>query len=84
MSDDFKYTEEDLADPSFIAIVCGVCDIEIGYEPCSNGCDPLTKYLGETHTKNVSQEDWDSLSSISLNEAIELVKKWLEKKDSDE
>ena len=78
MLDDFKYTEEDLSDPSFIAIVCGVCDVEIGYEPCFNGCDPLTKYLGETHTKNISQDDWDSLGSISLNEVIELVNKSLE------
>jgi hypothetical protein len=78
MSDDFKYTEEDLADPSFIAIVCGVCDIEIGYEPCSNGCDPLTKYLGETQTKNFAQEDWDTLSSVSLNEVIQMINKRLE------
>lgn len=78
MLDKSKYTEEDLADPSFIAIVCGVCDIEIGYEPCSNGCDPLTKYLGETQTENMSQEDWDSLGSISLNEVIALVNKSLE------
>jgi hypothetical protein len=34
MSSDFEYTEEDLADPSFIAIVCAICDQEIGYDPC--------------------------------------------------
>jgi hypothetical protein len=36
MNGEFKYTEEDLSDPSFIAIVCGLCDIEIGYDPCPN------------------------------------------------
>jgi hypothetical protein len=36
MTSEFKYTEEDLADPIFIALVCPICDIEIGYEPCPN------------------------------------------------
>jgi hypothetical protein len=36
MLDKSKYTEEDLADPMFIALVCPICDIEIGYDPCPN------------------------------------------------
>ena len=36
LNGEFKYTEEDLSDPSFIGIVCAICDIEIGYDPCPN------------------------------------------------
>jgi hypothetical protein len=32
----------------------------------------------------MAEKDWDTLSSISLNEAIELVTKWLEGNDSDD
>ena len=68
-----------------VEICCPTCSTVVDYDTaCPNGCDVVTKYLADGTYKNMAEKDWDTLSSISLNEAIELVTKWLEDKDSDD
>jgi hypothetical protein len=65
-----------------VEICCEVCSVPVDFEnPCPNGCDPLEHYLIEEPPINLKEEDRDALSSISLNQVIELVNKWLEEED---
>jgi hypothetical protein len=65
-----------------IIISCMVCGATADYDtPCPNGCDPLSHYLIEEPPIKIAEKDFDALSSISLNEVIELVNEWLEKEE---
>ena len=66
-----------------IIISCMVCGATADYDtPCPNGCDPLSHYLIEEPPIKIAEKDFDALSSISLNDVIELVNEWLEKEES--
>ena len=68
-----------MSDEEDVEICCPTCSAVVDYDTaCPNGCDPVTKYLGDEVYKNIAEKDWDALSSISLNEVIGLVNKWLE------
>jgi len=59
-----------------VEICCPTCSAVVDYDSaCPNGCDALTKYLADGTYKNIAEKDWDTLSSVSLNEVIELVNK---------
>ena len=65
-----------------VIVSCTVCGATADYDtPCPNGCDQLTMYLNDDVFENVETKDWDALSSITLNEVIELVNKWLEEEE---
>ena len=67
-----------------VIISCTVCGATADYDTtCPNGCDPLAHYLVEEPPINIAEKDFDALSSISLNQVIELVNKWLEEEDGD-
>ena len=62
-----------------VIVSCPVCGATADYDtPCPNGCDQLTMYLSDEVYKNVTTEDWDALSAITMTEVIELVKEWIE------
>ena len=62
-----------------VIISCPECGATADYDtPCPNGCDQLTMYLSDEVYKNVTTEDWDALSAITMTEVIELVKEWIE------
>ena len=67
-----------------VIISCPKCGATADYDtPCPNGCDQLTMYLSDGVDQNIATKDWDTLSSITLNEVIELVNKWLEEDDDE-
>jgi hypothetical protein len=74
----------DMSEEEDVIISCTVCGATADYDtPCPNGCDPLAHYLVEEPQINIAEKDFDALSSISLNQVIELVNKWLEEEEGD-
>jgi hypothetical protein len=69
--------EEELEQEMIIS--CNACGTTVDYDtPCPNGCDPLGHYLSRCSSPvTLTDEQSDILSSVSLNEACDLIRAFL-------